>query len=171
MFINMQQTNTHQDEQIPLLVYDSFENFLQIAIKEYSGQGRWKNPNFIALLLASGQTGALAKSTLTSAEGLKKIALGTVGIMAARALLTRLLAGPLALVLTGISIVSLIGVLIKNQKEIFQKVTRFKELISHTRTRYEETQMGYKQSRIDARERNLMVEGLLKRFLADCDEI
>ena len=36
--------------------------------------------------------------------------------------------------------------------------------------KFEEIQSGYRANRYDARERNLMVDGQLKRFLADLDE-
>jgi hypothetical protein len=42
-------------------------------------------------------------------------------------------------------------------------------LIAETRTRFEETQGGYRAGRYDAASRNLMVDGLLKRFLEEVD--
>ena len=69
------------------------------------------------------------------------------------------------------SVASLIALFIRNQREIIAKTARFRELISSTRESFEETQTGYRQNRLDARERNLMVDGLLKRFLRECDEI
>jgi hypothetical protein len=154
----------------PPAAYDTFEDFLQAAIREYYERG-WRRPSFVALLIASGQTGTMAKNALGSADGLKKLALGTAGIMAARLILTRVLTGPLGLLLTGVSVASLIALFLKNQKEIAQKTGRFRELIARTRESFEEAQAGYRQNRIDARERNLMVDGLLKRFLRECDEI
>ena len=47
-------------------IYDDFDSFLKVAIKEYYDQG-WKQRrgNFIALLIASGQTSfALAKDSV-----------------------------------------------------------------------------------------------------------
>ena len=57
----------------------------------------------------------------------------------------------------------------KHQKEIREKVTTYRTLIGETRTRFEEAQGGYRAGRYDAASRNLMVDGLLKRFLDDMD--
>ena len=64
---------------------------------------------------------------------------------------------------------SLASYLVKNQKEISTKVTKFRTLIAETRTRFEETQGGYRAGRYDAASRNLMVDGLLKRFLEEIE--
>jgi hypothetical protein len=42
-------------------------------------------------------------------------------------------------------------------------------LIGETRARFEEAQGGYRAGRYDAASRNLMVDGLLKRFLDEID--
>ena len=150
--------------------YDTFDDFLQAAIRDYYERGS-QRPNFVALLIASGQTGSMAKSALGSTGGLKRLALGTMGIMAVRVILVRVITGPLGLLLTGVSVASLIALFVRNQREIIAKTARFRELIARTRDSFEETQTGYRQNRLDARERNLMVDGLLKRFLRECDEI
>ena len=46
-----------------------------------------------------------------------------------------------------------------------------RDLINQTRERFDDAQNGYRQGRMDLRERNLMIDGLLKRFLKECDEI
>ena len=78
--------------------------------------------------------------------------------------------GPLGLVLTVAAGASMIGYLFKNQKDIVKKVGIYKGLIQDTKARYEEIQDGWRSGRYDATERNLMVDGLLKRFLQQCDE-
>jgi len=60
---------------------------------------------------------------------------------------------------------------VKNQKEIGAKVTTYRALIAGARTKFEETQGGYRAGRYDAASRNLMVDGLLKRFLEDIDSV
>ena len=50
-------------------------------------------------------------------------------------------------------------------------VPRYRELMTKTKEKFEEIQSGYRGNRYDARERNLMIDGLQKRFLADCDEV
>lgn len=150
--------------------YDTFDDFLQAAIKDYYDRG-WQRPNFVALLIASGQTGNLAKNAIGSTEGLKRLALGTAGVVAIRVILTRVLTGPLGLILTGVSLASMIALFIRHQREIMSKTSRFRDLIARTRDSFEEAQTGYRQNRLDARERNMMVDGLLRRFLRECDEI
>ena len=65
--------------------------------------------------------------------------------------------------------VSLVGYLVKNQKQITSKVGTYRTLIADTRARFEEAQGGYRAGRYDAASRNLMVDGLLKRFLEELD--
>jgi hypothetical protein len=150
--------------------YDTFDDFLQAAIRDYYERG-WQRPNFVAMLIASGQTGNMAKSALGSADGLKRLALGTAGVLAIRVILTRVLTGPLGLVLTGVSLASMVALFLRHQREIMSKTSRFRELISRTKDSFEESQAGYRQNRLDARERNMMVDGLMRRFLRECDEI
>lgn len=154
----------------PPAIYDTFDAFLQAAIKEYYDRG-WQRPNFVALLLASGQTLSMAKDAVGSPEGLKRLALGTFGVMAARVLLTRIVTGPLGVILTGVSVASLVALLVRNQRQIIAKTGRFRDLITQTRERFDDAQNGYRQGRMELRERNLMIDGLLKHFLRDCDEI
>jgi len=58
---------------------------------------------------------------------------------------------------------------VKNQKEIGTRAGTYRDLIDQNRNRFEEIQGGYRAGRYDAAARNLMVEGLLKRFLEDID--
>ena len=167
---NPAQSDPNNAPATPEAAHDTFDEFLRAAVKEYYDRG-WRRPSFVALLIASGQTGAMAKQAVGSADGLKRLALGTAGVMVVRLVLTRVLTGPLGLLLTGVSLASLIALFLKNQKEIAQKTSRFRELIDRTTEQFEEAQAGYRQNRMDARERNLMVDGLLKRFLRECDEI
>ena len=81
------------------------------------------------------------------------------------------LSGPLGIILTGASAVALVGYLVKNQKEIRDKVGSYRTLIADTRGRFEEAQGGYRAGRYDAASRNLMVDGLLKRFLDEVDAV
>jgi hypothetical protein len=150
--------------------YDTFDEYLRLAIKEFYDRG-WKNrrANFLALLIASGQTMQMAKQAVTGEKGLRNVAAGAVGVVALRLALRWALGGPLGILLTAATAASLIAYFIKNQKEIQSKVGRFRERITEERTRFDEIQSGYRANRYDARERNLMVDGQLKRFLADLD--
>src|SRR6185295_15537662 len=151
-------------------VFDDFDAFMKQAIRDYYDRS-WKTRrgNFIALLIASGQTLSLAVDSVKDGSGLKKAALGAAGVVALRIGLRYALSGPLGIILTGAAALSLGAYVVKHQKEIREKVTTYRTLIGETRTRFEEAQGGYRAGRYDAASRNLMVDGLLKRFLDDID--
>jgi hypothetical protein len=151
-------------------VFDDYDAFLKQAIRDFYDKG-WKSRrgSFIALVIASGQAGSIAADSIRDGSGLKKAALGAAGVVALRVGLRYALSGPLGVILTGAAAVSLASYLIKNQKEITGKVSKFRAIIAETRTRFEETQGGYRAGRYDAASRNLMVDGLLKRFLEEIE--
>ena len=163
-------TTKPKDAELRPEVFDDYDAFLKQAIRDYYDRG-WKSRrgSFIALVIASGQVTSMAADSIKDGTGLKKAALGAAGVVALRVGLRYALAGPLGVILTGAAAVSLASYLIKNQKEITTKVTSFRTLIAETRTRFEETQGGYRAGRYDAASRNLMVDGLLKRFLEEID--
>ena len=152
--------------------YDTFEDYLKLAVKEYYDRG-WKNRrgNFIALVVASGQATSMAKDAVSGEKGLRNVAAGAIGVVAVRLALRWALGGPLGILLTAATGASLVAYFVRNQKEISSKITRFRERITDERAKFEEIQAGYRANRYDARERNLMVDGQLKRFLADLDEV
>jgi hypothetical protein len=151
--------------------YDTFEDYLKLAIKEYYERG-WKSrrANFIALVLASGQMMSVAKDAVAGEKGLRNVAVGAAGAVALRFALRWALGGPLGILLTAATAASLVAYFIRNQREISQKIGRFRERIAEEKRRFEDIQSGYRANRYDARERALMVDGQLKRFLADLDE-
>ena len=151
-------------------VFDDFDAFLKQAIRDYYERS-WKTRrgNFIALVMASGQAMSMAADSIKDGSGLKKAALGAAGVVALRLGLRYALSGPLGIILTGASAVALVGYLVKNQKDIRGKVGGYRALILDTRGRFEEAQGGDGAGRYDAASRNLMVDGLLKRFLDEVD--
>ena len=164
------ETRTPKDNELRPEVFDDYDAFLKQALRDYYDRG-WKSRrgSFVALVIASGQMTSMAADSIKDGTGLKKAALGAAGVVALRVGLRYALAGPLGVILTGAAAVSLASYVIKNQKEITTKVTAFRTLIAGTRTKFEETQGGYRAGRYDAASRNLMVDGLLKRFLEDVD--
>ncbi len=151
-------------------VFDDYKSFLKEGIREYYDLG-WKNRrgNFIALLIASGQALSLAADSVKDGSGLKKAAFGAAGFVALRVGLRYALSGPLGIVLTGAAAVSALTYLVKNQKEIGAKVAIYRNLVEATRTKFDEIQGGFRGGRYDAAARNLMVDGLLRRFIDDVD--
>ena len=162
---------SERDGDLPAPVFDTYDEFLKQGIKDYYDRG-WKTRkgNFVALLVASGQTVALAKDSFTGEKGLQRAAIGAGAVVALRVGLSFALTGPLGILLTGLAGASLVAFFLKNQKEISAKLPRMKKLIADTKIQFEETQAGYRANRYGVRERNLMVDGLLKRFLAQIDE-
>lgn len=158
--------------EFPAAGFDTYDDFVKAAIKDYYERG-WKSRkgNFVALLIASGQMVNMAKDQVTGEGGAKKLAIGAASLLALRVGLRFALGGPLGILLTVASLASLSAFFVKNQKDISAKVPRYRELIDSTRAKFEEIQSGYRGNRYDARERNLMVDGLQKRFLAECDEV
>lgn len=153
-------------------IYADFDTFLKVAIKEYYDRG-WttRRGNFIALLIASGQTAfALAKDSVVDGTGTKKVAIGAATVLALRIGLRYALGGPLGLVLTVAAGASMVAYFIRNQKDILKKVQRYKLLIADADKKYTEIQSGWRDGKYGVPDRNLMIDGLMKRFIADVDE-
>lgn len=153
-------------------IYDDYDAFLRQGIREYYARG-WKSrrANFLALIIASGQIVSMATDSVRDGSGLKKAALGAAGVVALRFGLKYFLGGPVGLLLSAAVVASAVAYFVKNQKEITAKVAPYKALITENRTKFEEIQGGYRAGRYDGAGRNLMVDGLLKRFLEQADEI
>ena len=153
-------------------IYADFDNFLKVAIKEYYDRG-WttRRGNFIALLIASGQTAiAIAKDSVVDGSGTKKVAIGAALVLALRIGLRYALGGPLSLVLTAAAGASMLAYFIRNQKDILKKVQKYKVVIKEAEKKYVEAQSGWRDGKYDVAHRNLMIDGLMKRFVADVDE-
>src|SRR2546429_10000248 len=111
-------------------LYTTWDAFLKQAIREYYDRS-WANRkgNFIALLIASGQTSlALAKDSVVDGSGTKKVAIGAGLVLALRIGLRYALGGPLGLVLTVAAGASMVAYFIRNQKDIIRKVTSYKSV-------------------------------------------
>jgi hypothetical protein len=153
-------------------IYNDFDSFLKVAIREYYDRGWTKRKgNFIALLIAAGSTSfALAKDSVVDGSGTKKLAIGAAAVLALRVGLRYALGGPLGLVLTVAAGASMISYFFRHQKDIVRKVGVYKTAIKESSGRYDEIQAGWRDGRYDATERNLMVDGLMKRFIERVDE-
>jgi hypothetical protein len=153
-------------------IYEGFDNFLKMAIREYYDRG-WtsRKGNFVALLIAAGQTSfALAKDSVVDGTGTKKVAIGAAAVIALRVGLRYALGGPLGLVLTVAASASMVSYFFRNQKDIIKKVGVYKVHIKEINESYEEVQTGWRDGRYDSTERNLMIDGLMKRFLQQVDD-
>jgi hypothetical protein len=153
-------------------IYGSYDAFLKQAIREYYDRG-WttRRGNFIALLIASGTTSmALAKDSVVSGEGAKKVAIGAGLVVALRIGLRFAIGGPLGLVLTVASGAAMISYFVRNQKDIIKKVSAYKVVITDTDKRYTEIQTGWRDGKYQVTDRNLMIDGLMKQLITQVDE-
>ena len=153
-------------------IYGDFDAFLKQAIKEYYDRG-WttRRGNFIALLIASGQTAfALAKDSVIDGTGTKKVAIGAAAALALRIGLKYAIGGPLGMVLTLAAGASMIAYFVRNQKDIVKKVGVYKVGIADAEKRYDEIQAGWRDGKYAITDRNLMIDGLMKQFITQVDE-
>ena len=153
-------------------LYGSYDAFLKQAIREYYDRG-WttRKGNFIALLIASGQTSlALAKDSVVDGSGTKKVAIGAGLLVALRIGLRYAIGGPLGLVLSVAAGASMISYFVRNQKDIVKKVGIYKTVIADSEKRYDEVQVGWRDGKYQITDRNLMIDGLMKQFVAQIDE-
>lgn len=152
-------------------IYDDFDSFLKVAIREYYDRGWTKRRgNFIALLIASGQTAfALAKDSMVEGTGTKKVAIGAATVLALRVGLKYALGGPLGMVLTVAAGASMVSYFFRNQRDIIRKVGIYRKAIKETQDSYESTVKGWRDGHYEESQRDLMIDGLMKRFLERVD--
>ena len=151
----------------------SFDAFLKQAIREYYDRG-WttRKGNFIALLIASGQTSlALAKDSVVDGSGTKKVAIGAGLLLALRIGLRYALGGPLGLVLARRG-GRVDGRVLRPQPEGHRQegLDVYKTAIADNDKRYDEVQAGWRDGKYQITDRNLMIDGLMKQFITQIDE-
>ncbi len=153
-------------------IYAEFDAFLKQAIREYYDRG-WKSRkgNFIALLIAAGQTTfAMAKDSVVDGSGTKKVAIGAAAVVALQVGLRFALGGPLGMILGVAAGASMISYFIRNQKDIIKKVSVYRVTIAETHKAYDAIHGGWRDGKHGPGERNLMIDGLMKRFIGQIDE-
>ncbi|HEX2688703.1 MAG TPA: hypothetical protein VHN14_18905 [Kofleriaceae bacterium] len=153
-------------------LYTTWDAFLKQAIREYYDRS-WttRKGNFIALLIASGQTSlALAKDSVIDGSGTKKVAIGAGLLLALRIGLRYALGGPLGLVLSVAAGASMVSYFIRNQKDIIKRVGSYKSVIAEHEKRYADVQAGWRDGKYQIPDRNLMIDGLMKQFILQIDE-
>ncbi len=153
-------------------IYSSWDAFLKQAIREYYDRG-WttRRGNFIALIIAAGQTSlALAKDSVVSGEGGKKVAIGAGLAVALRIGLKYALGGPLSMVLGIAAGASMLAYFVRNQRDIVKKVGGYRTAITDTEKKYTEILAGWRDGKHKDADRNLMIDGLMKQFITQVDE-
>ena len=127
-----------------------------------------KRAEFVALLLASGELMPMAWGRMRK-SGVRELAMGAAGVVALRYALTYLVSGPLGIALTGFTVATLISFFWSNQREVMARRKPYRQLISDTREKFEDIQARYQDGRYDSGERALLIEGLLRRMLAEIE--
>ena len=98
------------------------------------------------------------------------MAIGAGLLVALRIGLRYAVGGPLGLVLTVAAGASMVSYFVRNQKDIIKKVSVYKALISEMDKRYQEAQVSWRDGKVSLTDRNLMIDGLMKRFVEQIDE-
>src|SRR3954465_10878505 len=130
-------------------MYTAWDAFLKQGMREYYDRS-WttRKGNFIALLIAAGQTSlALAKDSMVDGSGTKKVAIGAGLLLALRIGLRYALGGPLGLVLGVAAGASMVSYFIRNQKDIIKKVGVYKTVIADSEKRFAEVQAGWRDGK------------------------
>jgi hypothetical protein len=151
----------------PAEVYESFDAFMQQILRDTYERGA-KRPEFVALVLASGELLPMAWGRIKKA-GVRDVAIGAAGVVALRFGIKWLLGGPLGVILTGFTVATLISFFWSHQKEVLARRKPYKQLIADTLDKYEDIQARYRDGRYDAGERALLIEGLLRRVLTEIE--
>jgi hypothetical protein len=125
--------------------------------------------NFLALLFASKEAWQVAWGKVATPGGGKTILTGAAGAAALTLILRTVVGGPIGILLTGASIASLVTIYVRNHKRIWLKVERYKIVIDEYRTAYEEVHSDWTEGGLRDSQRDLMVDGLLGRFLMELD--
>jgi hypothetical protein len=146
----------------------TYDDFLKTAIKKYWESGG-DRVNFIALLLASREAWEVAWDGMRTPGTGKKLLTGAAGAAAVVVVLRVLLGGPIGLILTGASIASLGALYARNHKRIWAQQSRYKELIDLYRGKHQQVRAKFVDGAIDGEERDLVIDGLLRRFLEELD--
>jgi hypothetical protein len=64
----------------------------------------------------------------------------------------------------------MVSYFVRNQKDIIRKVSSYKTVIADYQKRYDEVQAGWRDGKHQITDRNLMIDGLMKQFIAQIDQ-
>jgi len=168
MLESMAQSSSADGEMAyPADVYETFDAFMQQVIKDVYETGA-KRAEFVALVIASGDMLQMAWGRVRK-SGVKELAMGAAGAVALRFGLKYLLGGPLGMILTGFTAATLVSFFWSNQREVMARVGPYKKVLADSQDKFEDIQARYRDGRYDAGERALLVEGLLRRVIADIE--
>lgn len=158
------------DDKVDLeAAYTSYDGFLKAAIKTYWDRDG-DRVNFISLLLATREAWEVAWDEVRQPGTGKKLLTGAAGAAAVLVILRLILGGPVGLILTGASVASLGALYVRNHRRIWAQQERYKTLIGQYRIKHQQVRGKFVDGNLDEDERDLMVDGLLRRFLDSLEE-
>lgn len=152
---------------LPPEVYESYPEFLKLAIRAFWERDDTPRVESLALLLSAREAWGAAADQLAGATSVKGLLAGAAGATAATVLLRSLLGGPLGLVLTGASVASLLALYRRNRRHVEARISFYRRVITQYRGEFEQLTEDYLADRLKRDQRDLMVEGLHGRFLQE----
>lgn len=150
--------------------YATFQGFLRSAITQYWERRGASRVTFLALLLATREAWGVALDKTLDIETGRKALRGAAGVAAVTVLLRIFLGGPIGVLLTGASLVSLVAVYAKNHDRVWAKQERIRALVTTCRADHERVLAEFRAGQFAAEQRDLMVDGLMARFLLALDD-
>jgi hypothetical protein len=153
----------------PKSIYASYDGFLKNAIERHWSERR-NRIHFVSLLLASREAWEVAWGGITSPDTPKAVLTGAGGAAAVYVLLRIFVGGPIGVVLTGISVASLVAIYAQNHRRIWSQQERYRKLLGDYRVKYDGIRASYIEGTIPESQRDLMIDGLLVRFLDEIDD-
>lgn len=148
-----------------LEAYQNYPGFLKSAIKRFWSSDRSSKLDLLALLLATREAWEVAWDGATSPQGGRSLLKGAAGAAAVTVLLRTVLGGPIGLLLTGVSVASLGALYVKHNEKVWMHVELYKKLVDEFRPAYDELQYEFKEGGLRESQRDLMIDGLMSRFM------
>ena len=141
--------------------YATFQGFLRSAITQYWERRGASRVTFLALLFATREAWGVALDKTLDIETGRKALRGAAGVAAITVLLRIFLGGPIGVLLTGASLVSLVAAYAKNHDRVWAKQERIRELVGGCRTEHERVLSEFRAGQFAEHERGTLADGML----------
>lgn len=151
--------------------YADYEGFLKASIKKYWASEKSGKVDMLASLLATREAWGAAWDEATAPGRSSSLLKGAAGAAAITMLLRTVMGGPLGLLLTGASVASLVALYAKHHERIWAQVERYRDLADEYRPQWEEVAAGRAQDKLTQSQQELMVDGLMARFVERLEKI
>lgn len=148
---------------------ESYGAFLREAVARYWNTRKGRRVRFLALLLASREAWEVAVRGAAEPETARRLLTGVASAAGVAMLLRIVVGGPLGVLLTGASVVGLVAVYARSHRDVLAQSARCRELVEAYRPRWREIVDDAAAGTLPDDRRDLLLEGLLGRFLTDLD--